>query len=86
MLFHFVLSKITILDRTVGKFRPPSPQIKEGKMALFAFRVPSSLFFGGRRREGGGLLFHFILSKIVVLGDRRTLYSGLLTAIVAPFF
>ena len=62
LLFHFILSKITVLGRIVKKFRAPSPQIKEGKMARFAFRVASSFFLGG---GGGGLLFHFILSKTV---------------------
>ena len=39
----------------------PSPQIKDGKMARFGFCAASSLIWGD-----GGLLFHFILSKIVV--------------------
>ena len=63
LLFHFILSKITVLGRIVKKkFRPPSPQIKEGKMARFAFRVATSFF---REGGGGGLLFHFTLSKAV---------------------
>ena len=48
--------------------RPPSPQIKDWKMARFC---PSRGFIldlgvGG---GGGGLLFHFILSKIAALCD-----------------
>ena len=39
---------------------PPPPQIKNGKMARFGFCAASSLIWGN-----GGLLFHFILSKIV---------------------
>ena len=34
-------------------------------MALFGFRANSSLIWGGG--EDGGLLFHFILSKIVAI-------------------
>ena len=56
LLFHFILSKITVLGRIVKKFRPPSPQIKEGKMARFAFRVASSFFFGG----GGEVCFSIL--------------------------
>ena len=36
------------------------PEIKDGKMARFGFCAASSLICGD-----GGLLFHFILSKIV---------------------
>lgn len=39
----------------------PLPKIKDGKMACFGFCTASSLIWGD-----GGLLFHFILSKIVV--------------------
>ena len=39
----------------------PSPQIKDGKMARFCPSRRFILDFGG----GEGLLFHFILSKIV---------------------
>ena len=39
----------------------PSPQIKDGKMARFGFCATSSLIWAD-----GGLLFHFISSKIVV--------------------
>ena len=58
-------------------------------MARFAFRVASSFFLGRGgegRGEGGDLIFHFILSKIVVSEDRRRLRSGILTAIDAPSF
>ena len=51
---------------------PPSPpQIKDGKMARF---YPSRAFIldlGG----DGGLLFHFILSKIVALPNLLCLYT-----------
>ena len=40
---------------------PPPPKSRMGKWCVFALRAPSSLIWGG----GGGLLFHFILSKIV---------------------
>ena len=80
LLFHFILSKITVLGRIVKKFRPPSPQIKEGKMARFAFRVASSFFFFG---GGGGGRFAF---PFYAVQDCTTLFSGLLTAIDAPFF
>ena len=40
---------------------PPPPQIKDGKMARFC---PSRRFI--LDLGDGGLLFHFILSKIVV--------------------
>ena len=50
----------TILDKINGKPRPPSPQIKDGKMARFGFCATSSLIWGD-----GCLLFHFISSKIV---------------------
>ena len=42
---------------------PPSPQIKDGKMARFYPSGGFILYLGG---GDGGLLFHFILSKIVV--------------------
>ena len=53
-----VLHGGTILHKINGKPRPPPPLPR-----VFALRAASSLiFFGG----DGGLLFHFILSKIVV--------------------
>ena len=78
---HFILillKKNTILDEIDGEFRPshppppppPPPQkkkkkIKDGKMTRFRpFRWTSSLIWGD-----GGLLFHFILSKIVGFGS-----------------
>ena len=62
LLFHFILSKIAILDKINGKPRPPlPPKSRMGKWRVFALRAPSSLIWGG----DGGLLFHFILSKIV---------------------
>ena len=41
---------------------PPPPQIKDGKMARFCPSRGFILDLGG----DGGLLFHFILCKIVV--------------------
>ena len=41
---------------------PPPPKIKDGKMARFC---PSRAFILDLGGGGGGLLFHFILSKIV---------------------
>ena len=57
----------TMLDKIDKKFvpSPPPPQIKDAKMARLGLRRASSLIWGGGG-EGGGLLFHFILSKIVV--------------------
>ena len=43
---------------------PPPPQIKDGKMARFAFARLHPCFGGGGGGDGG-LLFHFISSKIV---------------------
>ena len=43
----------------------PSPQIKDGKMARFCPSRRFILDFGGGGGGGEGLLFHFILSKIV---------------------
>ena len=65
----------TILNKIDEKFAPtstpnpppplfPHTQIKDGKMARVGFCAASSLIWG-RGEEGGGLLFHFILSKIV---------------------
>ena len=42
---------------------PPPPQIKDGKMARFCSSRAFILDLGGG--GDGGLLFHFILSKIV---------------------
>ena len=42
---------------------PPSPQIKDGKMACFCHSSGFTPDLGG----DGGLLFHFILSKIVTV-------------------
>ena len=62
----------TILNKIDEKFAPtstptpplfPHTQIKDGNMARVGFCAASSLIWG--RGEGGGLLFHFILSKIV---------------------
>ena len=56
------------MDKINGKFVSPSPQIKDRKMARFGFCAASSLSGGGGGGGGGvwGLLFHSILSKIVV--------------------
>ena len=57
-------AEATILDKINGKFTPLpppliSPQNQGWKMGSFGFCPASSLIWGG----GGGLLFHFILSK-----------------------
>ena len=58
-----MLSFPTILNKIDEKVvPPPSPKIKDVKMARFGFCAASSLIWG---RGGWGLLFHFILSKIV---------------------
>ena len=58
----------TILDKINGKpGRPPLPQIKDGKMARFGFCATSSLIWGEGGGGDGGLLFHFISSKIVAV-------------------
>ena len=44
-------------------YTSPPPEIKDGKMGRYGFCVASSLIW---ERWGGGLLFHFILSKTVV--------------------
>ena len=46
-------------------YPPPSPPppIKDGKLARFGFCAASSLICGGGGGDGG-LLFHFIRSKI----------------------
>ena len=49
----------TIVDKIDGKFIPSS-QIKDGKVACFGFYSASSFLWGDL-----GLLFHFIVSKIV---------------------
>ena len=45
----------------------PPPQIEDGKMVRLGFRTASSLISGE-----GGLLLHFILSKIVVVYSMKT--------------
>ena len=69
LLFHFILSKIAVLDKLNGKPRSPLPQkSKMGKWHVFSFCAASFLirgWVGGRGGSDGGLLFHFILSKIV---------------------
>ena len=63
LLFHFILSKIAILDKINGKPRPPlRPQIKDGKNGAFLPFARLHPWLGG---GDGSLLFHFILSKIV---------------------
>ena len=57
----------TILDKINGKPRPPSPP-KNGAFLPFARLHPC---FGG----DGGLLFHFILSKIVAQAEERCCVS-----------
>ena len=55
----------TILEKLNGKPRPSSPpQSRMAKWRLFALRAASSLIWGG---GDGGLLFHFILFKIVAI-------------------
>ena len=46
----------------MGIYTPPPPEIKDedGKILRFGFCIPSALIWGD-----GGLLFHFILSKLV---------------------
>lgn len=71
------------------KILDPTPPDQEwGNGAFCLSRAFILVFFwGGGGREGGrGLLFHFILFKTVVTEDRRTMLSGLLTAVDAPFF
>ena len=61
-LFHFILSKIAILDKLNGTLRPPlPPKSVMGKWRVLAF-THLYPWFGGE----GAFLFHFILSKIVV--------------------
>ena len=43
---------------------PPPPKIKDGKWPVLAFGFILDL--GGEKGGDGGLLFYFILSKIVV--------------------
>ena len=54
------------MDKINGKFVSPSLQIKDRKMARFGFCAASSLIGGGGGGGVWGLLFHSILSKIVV--------------------
>ena len=64
-----ILPNCTILDKINGKPRPPLPslpQIKDGKKAHFCPSRGFILDLGG----DGGLLFHFILSKIV--GEKKS--------------
>ena len=61
LLFHFILSKIAILDKINGKPRPPSPPNQGWENGAFLPFARLHPWFGG----DGGLLFHFILSKIV---------------------
>jgi len=42
-----VLERATILDKIGGKFVPPNPQMKDGKMARFGFCAASSLIWRG---------------------------------------
>ena len=51
----------------------PAPQIKDGKMARFCPLRGFILDLGG----DGGLLFHFILSKIVVIFQQAA-YTGVI--------
>ena len=44
-------------------YTSPPAEIKDAKMGRYGFCAASSLIWG---RWGGGLLFHFILSKTVV--------------------
>ena len=57
-----------ILDKIDGKFVPPlrprPPKIKDGKWPVLAFGFILDL--GGEKGGDGGLLFYFILSKVVV--------------------
>jgi len=49
---------------------PPPPQIKDGKMACFCPSRGVTLDLGGGGGADEGLLFHFILSKIVAFSQR----------------
>ena len=54
---------------------PAPPDQEKGNGAFCLSRAFILVFFLGGGREGGGLLFHFILFKTVVSEDRRTLHS-----------
>ena len=65
-VIHFFPHYPTILDKINGKPRPLlAPQIKDGKVARFCPSRGFILDLGGGGGGDGGLLFHFILSKIV---------------------
>ena len=55
------MMQATTMDKINGKTRLPlTPKSKIGRWCVFALCAASSLIWGD-----GGLLFHFILSKIV---------------------
>ena len=64
LIFHFKMSKIDL-----GQFKwklktnPPPSHFNVGKMAAFCFARKFMIDFGGMG-GGGGLIFHFNLSKI----------------------
>ena len=66
---HYLNAFLTGYNLGQNKWKiwnPPSAP-SDGKMARFGFCVASSLiWWGGGGGRDGGLLFHFILSKIVV--------------------
>ena len=55
---------------------PPQKKINDGKMTRFPFRWASFLIWGD-----GGLLFHFILSKIVGLEAVKRYFYTLLQSV-----
>ena len=69
-LFHFILSKTAKLEKINGKPRPIPLSLKSKmrKLRFFALRAASSLIWGD-----GGLLFHFIVSKIT---DETTCHAN----------
>ena len=79
LLFHFILSQITIVDKINGKPRPPPPPPNQGwKNGAFLPFARLHPWLGG----DGGLLFHFILSKIVDPRGNELRHSGAMTHVL----
>ena len=83
--FSILFCLRSVLDKINGKPRPPSHQIKGGKIRIFALHVALSLIWGGRG-DGSSILFSpgWYIASSGVGGYSTKLYVGKLCPETQP--